>query len=266
VGYEKEQFQYLKDKYNAILVETNDYNIKNNHASVYAARKYLKNTIITSSDLYFSKNLFQTYAYDSYYCSIFIEGDTDERGLVIDDNDKIIDTYYNCHDIWVSLGHAFFSKRFSEKYVEIVSRIFDEPKTYNKFWADIQDEYLSDLYMYIKRCKKEDIYEFDSLKELYDFQPDFEGGKVSETLRYICSVLNCKERELYQFKPMAMKGILKVCSFKFMKDLYYFCLYSGQFIDVNEVQKTMPNSKFKFIGLDIAKNRAVLRIMEEYND
>ena len=56
VGHMKEQFEYLSEKYGVILVEATDYAEKNNHASVYAARDYLKNTIITSSDLYFEEN------------------------------------------------------------------------------------------------------------------------------------------------------------------------------------------------------------------
>jgi CTP:phosphocholine cytidylyltransferase-like protein len=266
IGYKKEQFYYLKDKYNIILIETDDFLKKNNYSSVYAARKYLKNSIITSSDLYFSKNLFQLFAYDSYYCSIFIEGDTDERGLVVDETDKIINTYYNCHDIWVSLGYAFFSQKFSEKFIEIVSRNIDNTKFYNKFWADIQDEYLSDLYMYIKRCKKEDIHEFDSLKEVYDFQNNFKGCQHSEVLRYICSVLKCDENELFKFSPISVKGLFKICSFKLANNLYYFVSYSNNIIDLNEICKTMPNLKFTFMGIDIEQNKAVLKIQEEYND
>lgn len=74
VGYMKEKFQYLVDKYGVILVESKEYEKKNNHSSVYAAKRYLKNTIITSSDLYFSENIFQTYAYDAYYSSVYMSG------------------------------------------------------------------------------------------------------------------------------------------------------------------------------------------------
>jgi CTP:phosphocholine cytidylyltransferase-like protein len=266
VGHEKERFYYLKDKYNIMLVETVDFRIKNNYASVYAAREYLKNTIVTSSDLYFSKNLFQTYAYDSYYCSVFINGNTEERGLVIDDNDKIIDTYYNCHDIWVSFGYAFFSKRFSETYINITSKIINNPETYNKFWADIQDEYLSELYMYIKRCSIEDIHEFDALKEVYEFQPNFRGCDYSETLQYICSIFQCDEMELHDFLPLVMKGSIKICSFEFSNELYYFLLSSEQFMDTDDLIKIKPGIKFKFVDFDIKRNRAVIKLNEEKNE
>ena len=42
VGYMKEQFEYLVGKYGVILVETDEYETKNNHASIWAARQYLK--------------------------------------------------------------------------------------------------------------------------------------------------------------------------------------------------------------------------------
>ena len=43
VGYQKEQFAYLKKKFDVILIENNDYLFRNNHASIYAVKNYLKN-------------------------------------------------------------------------------------------------------------------------------------------------------------------------------------------------------------------------------
>jgi CTP:phosphocholine cytidylyltransferase-like protein len=264
VGYKKEQFYYLKDKFNVKLIECNDYLKRNNYASVYAAKKYLKNTIITSSDLYFVHNLFQTYAFDSYYCSVYIDGNTEERGLIVDKDDKIIKTMYNCHDIFVSFGYAFFSKRFSRKYIEIVNKIFENEDFYNKFWADIQDNYLDELYMYIKRCDKNDIYEFDYLQELYDFQEDFNAQDCSETMRYICSVLECKERELSQFKPISMKHPFYCCSFRFKGQLYYFCSYFNEFIDIHLIHQYFINLIVKIVSLE--NKCAILLIQENEHD
>ena len=94
IGYKKEKFIFLKEKYGVILIEANDYEVRNNHASILAAKAYLKNTIVTSSDLYFSDNIFQTYAYDSYYCTTFVPGKTAERGIETDSDDKIVNNFY----------------------------------------------------------------------------------------------------------------------------------------------------------------------------
>ena len=49
VGYRKEDFSYLTEKYGVILVENPDYLTRNNNSSIFAARKYLKNSYICSS-------------------------------------------------------------------------------------------------------------------------------------------------------------------------------------------------------------------------
>lgn len=195
VGHMKEQFEYLVDKFGVVLVETDDYAVKNNHASVYAARDYLKNTIITSSDLYFTDNIFQTYAYDAYYCTIFIPGKTAERGVETNDDDRIFNTFYGdkCYDIWVTLGYAFFSKRFSNNFLKIMEKEFDLPGTSGKFWADIQDEHLEELYMYAKRVDSNVIHEFDSLEELREFDSAYLYDSGSKIMNKLCKLLAVRE-------------------------------------------------------------------------
>ncbi len=204
VGYMKEKFQYLVEKYGVILVESTDYEKKNNHASVYAARKYLKNSIVTSSDLYFTENIFQTYAYDSYYSSIFIPGKTAERGIELDEDEKILKTMYGdkCYDTWVTLGYAFFSKDFSKKMISFIEQDFDKPETAEKFWADIQDDHLSDLYMYAKKCDSSVIKEFDSLEELREFDSKYLYNSESRILKEVCYKLGVTEKEIINLQSL----------------------------------------------------------------
>ena len=223
VGHMKEQFDYLVDKYGVILVPTYDYIEKNNHASVYAARNYLKNTIITSSDLYFSENIFQTYAYDAYYCSIYISGKTAERGIETDGDDRIIKTMYGdkCYDTWVTLGYAFFSERFSNNFLDIMKREIMLPETANKFWADIQDAHLEELFMYVKRCDANLIHEFDSLEELREFDNKYVYDSGSRILKQICKMLAVKENNIIGIESLKQ---LKSSFFKFRcKGDTYIC-------------------------------------------
>ncbi len=217
VGYMKEKFEFLSKKYNVILVESTEYKVRNNHSSVYAARDYLKNSIITSSDLYFAENIFQKYAYDSYYCTIYEDGLTPERGVLTDEDNKILDTFYGerAHDVWVTLGYAYFSKRFSNKMIEILDREYNEESTKNKFWADIQDDHLDELYMYAKKCRDNIIYEFDSLEELRVFDEKYKSNSGSEIMKTICDLLNIKEENIINIETL--KNI-KESLFKFECD------------------------------------------------
>ena len=222
-GFMSEQFEYLVEKYGVKLLKVDNYEKKNNHASVYAAKDYLRNTIITSSDLYFEENIFQTYAYDAYYCTLFIPGKTAERGVITDEDDKIVHTMYGdkCCDVWVTLGYAYFNKRFSENYIKIVNEIYDLPETQNKFWADIQDEHLNELYMYAKRCHTGVIQEFDSLEELRVFDNKYTHDSGSSIMKQVCYLLAAKEEEITEIESLRR---VKPSLFKFYyKDCYYIC-------------------------------------------
>lgn len=234
VGYLAEQFEYLIKKYGVLLINTNEFKSRNNHASIYAARKYLKNTIVISADLYFVNNIYQNYFYDSYYCAVYMQGKTAERGIETDEDDKIINTFYGdrCYDIWVTLGYAVFSKSFSHKIIKILDGEYNKPDTVGKFWADIQDEHLQDLYMYVKRCESNMIYEFDSLEELRQFDEKYLNESGSLIMQKICYMLAIQEKDITTIE--SVKG-LKESMFKFCcKGDTYIC-------------DTIPDSKEKIV-------------------
>ena len=207
IGHMKEQFLYLKELYGVNFVETDTYKIRNNHASVYAAKAYLNRTIITSADLYFTENIFQKYAYDSYYCTVYKEGDTEERGVILDSMDRIVQTGYGVKDTWVTLGYAFFDERFSKTFIEILDKEYNYSQTIPKFWADIQDEHLEELYMYAKHCDGGVIYEFDSLEELRLFDKEYINKSGSEILLNIANIIESDEGELLDFKPITKEDL-----------------------------------------------------------
>ena len=223
VGYMHEQFQYLEKEFGVKLIYTDSYKTKNNHASVYAAKDYLKNSIVSSADLYFTENIFQKYAYDSYYCSVFMPGKTAERGIITDKDDRILETMYGdkCYDIWVTLGYAFFSKDFSEKMIKILEEEMSFEKNYSKFWADFQDEHLSELYMYAKRCRSEVINEFDSLEELREFDKTYVNNSNSKIMHDLCYLLAAEEKDI---RGLFLLKIIKPTMFVFnYKDDKYIC-------------------------------------------
>ena len=90
VGYMKEQFAYLADKFGVIIVENPDYLVRNNNSTIQAVRKYLKNTYICSSDNYFGKNPFEAEVDEAYYAAIYADGETKEW-CMHEDGDGFVD-------------------------------------------------------------------------------------------------------------------------------------------------------------------------------
>ena len=62
VGYKKESFFYLEDKYGVKIVVNRAYAERNNNSSLMLVREILGNTYICSSDNYFENNPFERYA------------------------------------------------------------------------------------------------------------------------------------------------------------------------------------------------------------
>ena len=58
VGFMKESFEYLIDKYDVELIVNKDYENTNTMYSLYLAKNYIKNTYILSSDVWLKENIF----------------------------------------------------------------------------------------------------------------------------------------------------------------------------------------------------------------
>lgn len=235
VGFMKEKFYYLKEKYGVEIIETTEFKVRNNHSSVWAAKDILDKTIISSSDLYFNENIFQNYAYDAYYCTVYKEGWTEERGIKTDSYDRITNTFYNAEDVWVTLGYAFFNRRFSENFINILAKEYNKPETVSKFWADIQDEHLDKLYMYAKRCDSNIIYEFDSLEELREFDESYLTESGSFLMTKIAEKLQTKERCLHKFTPITKGDLKKGFTFTF-EQKKYICKINKN-LEIQEIRR-----------------------------
>ena len=210
----REQFEFLKEKHNVKLIFNKDYKVKNNFASIYAAKDVLSNSIISSSDLYFPENIFQNETEHSYYLSVFIKGKTNQRSLTLDNTDRIIKTNYGGENTWITFGgQAFFTESLSKKLIGYIEPVYDKPECSNKYWVDFQDEHLEDMPMWIKRVNN--IVEFNTLGALRNFDKAFSAVNISKTMKFLCNKLNTEENELYDFEPLKSGNSAIGCSFKF---------------------------------------------------
>lgn len=184
VGYKKEQYDYLIEKYGVTLLENKDYDQRNNHSSIYAAREVLGNSYVCSSDNYFPENVFQPYVYDSYYAAQFAEGPTKEYCLDTDNKGRITQVTVGGKDSFYMMGHTYWSRSFAKQYLEYLEKEYESPRIRDFYWEDIYMEHLDTLTMYLHPYGEEEVLEFDNLEELCEFdtsyEPYFKSGNLQD--------------------------------------------------------------------------------------
>lgn len=223
VGYKKEMFYYLKEKFGIYILENTEYAVRNNNSSLYVARKYLKNTYICSADNYFTVNPFEQEVEESYYSALYADGPTKEWCLECDEDDWITNVKIGGKDSWYMMGHAFFSEKFSERFVEILCREYGWEETKDKLWENIYVDHIQELPMKIRKYHTNDIYEFDSLDELRLFDMKYLKNSGSQIMKELARQLNCREEELTCLKPLKdYTGQIEGVSFIYGNEKYEY--------------------------------------------
>lgn len=194
-GYKAEQFAYLEERYGVKLIHNSEYLTRNNNSSIYAARDYLKNSYICSSDNYFFENPFETEVEAAYYSAVYAQGETNEW-CIEEENGWIRNVTVGGRDSWVMLGHVFWSEEFSRKFVEILEREYNEPETADKLWETIYIEHMDDLPMKIRKYPGDYIFEFDTLDELRAFDSSYIDDTRSAILKALARELGVEERQI----------------------------------------------------------------------
>lgn len=234
VGYKKEQFAYLKEKFDVLIVENKDYLIRNNHSSIYAVKDYLKNSYICSADNYFAINPFEKEVDESYYAALYAPNQTNEWCLEEDKDGWITDVNIGGHHQWYMLGHTFWSEEFSKSFISILENIYDLPATKDKLWESIFIENLSLLKMKVRHYHDDEIYEFDSLDELRQFDTNYLDHTNSAIIKDITKILACSERDLYHFNPLKnSNGEVIGVKFIYHEDNYQYLYESKNLVNVN---------------------------------
>ena len=202
VGYKKELFFYLEEKYGVQIVINRDFASRNNHSTLMRVREMLANTYVCSSDNYFVENPFEQYVWKAYYSAEHTDGPTKEWCLELDKKDRIRSVQIGGENAWYMIGHAYFDRTFSDRFCEILENEYDDPRTVDKLWEELYIEHLGELDMEIRRYEPGAIREFDSLDELRDFDPLFLENIDIEIFNNICAVLGCEKSEIHDVYPL----------------------------------------------------------------
>lgn len=170
VGYLKEQFNYLTQKYNNVaLIENPDYRTVNNISSVYYARKALAlgDAYICEADLYVANTkLFCADLQSSCYFGKFVSGYSDDWVFDTDENGFITRVGKCGTDLYNMVGISYFTAADATVLAEKIEKAYGKAGYETLFWDDVVNSNLSLLKLRIRCVGGKDIYEIDTVEEL----------------------------------------------------------------------------------------------------
>ena len=251
IGYKKEMFYYLEDKYGVKLIINDTFNIKNNIESLYLARSELRNTYICVSDSYFVENPFNQYEYQTFNAGVSVEEPTNEMYVDCDTSGRIIRMETGRAQGRVLLGHAFWREEFSGEFIALAEKGRELGKYNSAFWEWLVKDNITTMPpIYFHEYAASSIFEFDYFEELRKFDTQYLDHTHSEIIRNIKLVFRCDEEDIVGFRNVS-KGMTNT-SFVFKIDgVDYIYRHPGDGTD------SIISRKNEKISLKIAKEMGI---------
>lgn len=171
IGYLKEQFYYLPEKYKQVkLIENPYYETFNNLSSLYVARDYICNSIILDGDQIINNiNVLSKDFQKSSYCVTMCNSPTKEWLLDVENNHVV-----NCHRDGGIKGYQLYSvskwtSLDGKKLKNLLEIEFNNNNT-KCYWDDIALTLYPQLFdLGIIIIEKNDIVEIDTYNEYLEY-------------------------------------------------------------------------------------------------
>lgn len=213
VGYMKEKFYFLQDKYGVKIVENREYNVRNNTSSLMLVLDQIQNTYICASDHYFTQNIFTSHSFTTNYTVKMVHGYTTDYSYTLNDKGCFDSFRTYSHDELGLVGPCCFLKKDADIYNAFLKQEYEKPDTWGKLWEEVLIDCITSVEMYPRIFEDGVIYEFDNLEELRMFDKNYINNLDSKIIDNICAALNCTAADVINIEPMKI-GLTNV-SFKF---------------------------------------------------
>ncbi len=181
VGYMKEKFEYLIDKYNVELIVNPLYNIKNNYYSLYLVRNKLSNAYIIPSDILMYDNPFSKNEIESWYMFSNKE-DTNSKYRV--NKSRNIGISHNNGMRMIGISYITFNeaKTIERRLIDFVNNDFSDC-----FWEKAL-ECRNGFIVNGKVVNDKDYFEINSYEDLRNIDKN-NLELEHEAIKVICQVL-----------------------------------------------------------------------------
>lgn len=171
VGYLKEKFAYLPEKYdNVELVENKEFQTKNNISSVHAARRFMGgcDCFVCEADIYVADpSIFDSALSKSCYFGKMVKGHSDDWLFDQNSNGRITRVGKGGDDKYNMCGVCFLKAADAAVIASAVEEAYRHPGEHEQlYWDEIVDRCLPSLDMTVHPVEQKQIVEIDTVAEL----------------------------------------------------------------------------------------------------
>ncbi len=204
LGYKREMYAYLEEKYGVRLVFNPAYNTKNNIESLLVSGRYLKNSYVCVCDSYFVENPFHRFEYRSFYAGYSTRKAENEMYAHIDPDGRIVGMEKAANGGLMLLGHSFWKEEFSNAFLRLALEERSVGTYDSKFWEWLVKDNLPILPpFFFQEFAPGMIFEFDYFEQLRQFDTGYVSHAHSEILRNIKLVFRCDEEDIVDFRTVS---------------------------------------------------------------
>lgn len=179
VGYLKEKFEILKEKYpNIKLIENPYYETCNNISSLYVARDYLEDVIIADGDqIIYNPDILNPYFVKSGYSCVWTDQETNEWLLTVDEYENVVScSRTGGKNGWQLYSVSRWNKEDGAKLKHHLEIEFEVNKNNQIYWDDIALFcYPKEYILGITKMQREDIIEIDNINELITIDSSYKN-------------------------------------------------------------------------------------------
>lgn len=225
VGFMKEQYEFLIDRYNVNLIYNSQYDVRNNLYSLLLALKEPANTYIVPCDIRCETNPFAERELYSWY--MVSDRVSDESYVRVNRKKELVETDAECG------GNAMIGIAYvTADDMEHLKRRMEEMNASKRYWQSFWEDAVmksGKMKLAARVVSHEDYFEINTYEQLRDL--DKHSGQLeSDILELIAAALRVGTNEISEI-TLLKKGMTNR-SFKFRcRDKYYIMRIPGEGTD-----------------------------------
>lgn len=275
VGFMKESFEYLSDKFGVELIVNNMYSSKNNLYSVGLCLDRLSNCYIIPCDIWCEINPFNR---DELYSWYMISDGLDRNSYVRVNRKQIIESYKSEHEGMRMIGISYLLADDSCIVADKMISMLSDTRFDDSFWEDALFD-SEHRFIYARIVKDSVVKEINTYEQLRDIDSESNHLK-SEAINTIASTFNCNLNDIKEI--MVLKKGMTNRSFLFsINGFKYIMRIPGEGTDqlINRKQEADVYDAISGLGLcddpvyinpsngyKITKYLEGIRACDPYND